>query len=182
MLEPGPVRAAGVLLALVALGGTAVMALTRNHAQPYIAAHERDRLLSRLQARVPPRLYDNDPVADGVAMGGGGVVYRAYRDGVLVGAAFDVIARDGYGGLNRLLVGIGADGAIIGVRVVSHRETPGQGDGIERERSPWVLDFDGRSLANTPDALWTARRHDGDFDQLTGATITPSAVVRAVHR
>ena len=81
----------------------------------------------------------------------------------------------------RLLIAVDARGRVLGVRVLSHSETPGLGDGIEAARSDWILGFDGRSLDNTPPADWAVRKDGGAFDQFTGATVTPRAVVWAVH-
>ncbi|HEX6928013.1 MAG TPA: RnfABCDGE type electron transport complex subunit G, partial [Gammaproteobacteria bacterium] len=108
-------------------------------------------------------------------------VYRAYKDGEPVAALFTSVAPDGYSGPIYLLVGIHADGRIAGVRVLGHKETPGLGDPIEIERSDWITGFDGRSLGDPPPQQWDVERYGGVFDQFTGATITPRAVVRAVR-
>ena len=94
---------------------------------------------------------------------------------------FMVTAPDGYNGPIGLLVGVDRTGTVSGVRVVSHRETPGLGDAIELDRSDWIDGFAGRSLHNPPIARWGVRVDGGQFDQLTGATITPRAVVTAVR-
>ncbi|MGH8035858.1 MAG: RnfABCDGE type electron transport complex subunit G, partial [Lysobacterales bacterium] len=80
-----------------------------------------------------------------------------------------------------LLVGINADGSLTGVRVTSHKETPGLGDALDTARSEWILGFSGRSLDNPEPAGWAVRKDGGVYDQFTGATITPRAVVKAVH-
>jgi electron transport complex protein RnfG len=98
-----------------------------------------------------------------------------------VAAVFSVVARGGYAGDIELLVGVRADGRVAGVRVVEHHETPGLGDGIEADKSDWIRGFDGRSLGDPPREDWAVRRDGGDFDQFTGATITPRAVVEAVR-
>ncbi|MDX1654282.1 MAG: RnfABCDGE type electron transport complex subunit G, partial [Candidatus Competibacteraceae bacterium] len=81
-----------------------------------------------------------------------------------------------------LLVGVNWDGTVAGVRVLAHRETPGLGDGIEAERSDWIESFQGKSLGNPPAQQWAVKKDGGAFDQFTGATITPRAVVGAVRR
>ncbi|HEY5791334.1 MAG TPA: RnfABCDGE type electron transport complex subunit G, partial [Gammaproteobacteria bacterium] len=91
-------------------------------------------------------------------------------------------APDGYSGAIRMLVGIRADGRVAGVRVISHKETPGLGDKIEPGKSDWSRSFVGRALGNPGSASWRVRKDGGVFDQFTGATITPRAVVAAVHR
>jgi len=81
-----------------------------------------------------------------------------------------------------MIVGINLDGSVAGVRVLSHSETPGLGDKVELKKSPWVLSFDGKSLGSPPAARWKVKKDKGDFDQFTGATITPRAVVAQVAR
>jgi len=76
-------------------------------------------------------------------------------------------------------VGINRDGSVAGVRVVSHRETPGLGDNIELSKSDWVLSFNGRQRDSSEDSTWAVRKDGGQFDQFTGATITPRAIVSA---
>jgi len=128
-------------------------------------------IASRITLPAPPGLAGSNDVR----------IYRAYDAGTPVAAAFVVTARDGYSGPIRLLVGIRADGTLNGVRVLEHRETPGLGDGIEAQRSDWILQFDGRSLSDPAATGWKIRRDGGEFDQLTGASVTPRAIVRAVY-
>jgi electron transport complex protein RnfG len=99
-----------------------------------------------------------------------------------VAALFAVTARDGYSGAIRLLIGIRADGTITGVHTLSHRETPGLGDGIDRAKSNWIEQFEGRSLADPAAGGWQISRDGGEFDQLTGASVTSRAVVKAVRQ
>jgi electron transport complex protein RnfG len=104
------------------------------------------------------------------------------RAGTTVAVLLNVVAPDGYAGPIRLLVAVDAAGRVLGVRVLEHRETPGLGDAIESRRSDWLRGFDGRSLVDPPRDRWEVRRDGGDFDQFTGATVTPRAVVRAVRK
>lgn len=107
-------------------------------------------------------------------------IHLARRDGEVTTVILPVVAPDGYTMEIRLLVGIHADGSIAGVRITEHRETPGLGDKIDLKKSPWVLDFNGKSLSNPAAERWAVKKDGGDFDQFTGATITPRAVVQAV--
>lgn len=107
--------------------------------------------------------------------------WRARRANEPVAVVLQFNAVKGYNGDIRLLAGINADGTLRGVRVVSHKETPGLGDGIEIEKSDWIRDFVGKSLADPQSEKWSVSRDGGDFDQFTGATITPRAVVDAVR-
>ena len=92
-----------------------------------------------------------------------------------------VTASGGYNGDIRLLIGIDTDGRVLGVRVISHRETPGLGDPIELEKSDWILGFNQKSLRQPEPPGWAVKKDGGQFDQFTGATISPRAVVKAVH-
>ena len=90
-------------------------------------------------------------------------------------------ARDGYSGPIRLLVGIAVDGTVTGVRILQHRETPGLGDKIESARSDWVFQFDGRSIGDPVTTGWAIEVDGGEFDQLTGASVTPRAIIKAIR-
>lgn len=178
------------LLAVFAAAGTLMVTTTERGTRARIAENEREFLLRTLDVLVDPSRYDNDLLADTrtiVAPAALGTpelvtVYRARRNGEPIAVVLTAVAPDGYTGPIRLLVAINADGTLAGVRVLTHRETPGLGDGIEASRSDWILSFNGRSLDNPPADGWTVRRDGGEFDQLTGATITPRAVIAAVRR
>jgi electron transport complex protein RnfG len=179
-----------VLLAMFALAGASLVAITHQVTKDRIARNEREALLWELQQLVPPGRYDNDLLDDtlrvtdvrrlGTAQPV--TVYRARKDGKPVAAILTPVAPDGYGGPIHLLVAVNYDGTLAGVRVTSHNETPGLGDAIEEKRSDWILGFTGRSLGNPPEKLWRVKRDGGVFDQFTGATITPRAVVNAVRK
>jgi len=108
-------------------------------------------------------------------------VYRARKVGEAVALVIAPIAPDGYSGSIKLLVGINVDGSLSGVRVVAHRATPGLGDAIDETRSDWIHVFNGKSLQAPVISRWAVKKDGGDFDQLTGATITPRAVVKATR-
>jgi electron transport complex protein RnfG len=109
-------------------------------------------------------------------------IYRARQGGEVSALVLPARAPDGYSGSIQLIVGVARNGKITGVRVVEHRETPGLGDKIERRKSDWIEAFRGRSLNNTASEAWAVRKEGGDFDQFTGATVTPRAVIAATHR
>ena len=177
-----------LLLGLFAITGSGLVSLTYIGTAERIAENERQALLRSLNALIPSQSYDNDIFTDVIEVTnqellGSKVpvaVYRARSGGSPVAAVLTPIAPDGYSGAIKLLVAINYDGTLAGVRVISHKETPGLGDGIEVERNDWILAFNGRSLTNpTPDE-WKVKKDGGLFDQFTGATITPRAVVKAV--
>lgn len=177
----------GALLAAFAVTGVAIVAFTWEKTAPQIADNERHVLTSTLNEVLPPETHDNDLVDDMIALrdpllgtSGAVNVYRAYRDGNPVAALFTSVAPDGYSGEIRLLVAVRADGSLSGVRVLAHKETPGLGDAIEADRSDWIRKFQDTSIGEPPLDRWDVARYGGAFDQFTGATITPRAVVRAV--
>lgn len=106
--------------------------------------------------------------------------FRAIKDGEVTAVVLPVTSSGGYTGDIDLLMAVQSDGTLLGVRVVAHQETPGLGDAIEADRNDWILQFEGRSLSMPAPEQWAVRKDGGDFDQLTGATITPRAVVAAV--
>ena len=109
------------------------------------------------------------------------LVYRVYSEDAPVAALFAVTARDGYAGPIRILVGVEYDGTVTGIRILKHRETPGLGDKIVSTRSDWVFQFDGLSLGNPELERWALKRDGGQFDQLSGASVTPRAVIKATR-
>ena len=109
-------------------------------------------------------------------------IYIARQGGKAVAVIIPVVAPDGYSGDIELIVGVNREGSIAGVRALSHRETPGLGDKVDINKSDWVLGFDGRSLTNPDLNGWAVKKDKGVFDQFTGATITPRAVVAATLR
>lgn len=186
---PYPVLRSGILLGLIALLGTALLAGVYELTHERILEQEKNRVLQQLNAVVPVTFYNNDLLADTMEIEDESffhhpapvTVYRARMDGQPVAVLMNFVAPDGYNGDIRLLAGIDTHGTILGVRVVSHRETPGLGDPIEIEKSDWILAFTTRSLLNTQTGGWAVKRDGGEFDQFTGATISPRAVVKAVH-
>ena len=179
----------GLFLLLFAVFGTTLVALTELGSRDAIVANERRVLLRNLYALLPADELDNDIAADTLSLPPAPLLgteqastaYRARLDGEPVAVIFNSIAPDGYSGSIHLLVGIYVDGSVAGVRVVKHAETPGLGDAIEERKSSWIHGFDGKSLDNPALDGWAVQRDGGEFDQLTGATITPRAVVAAVR-
>jgi len=178
-----------VILLLFAVIGTALVSYTFDNTRERIAANERATLLRKLHRLILPEQHDNVLLDDAIAVHDENLlgtdepvmVYRALKDGKPVALVIAAIAPDGYSGSIKLLVGINTDGTLSGVRAVAHRETPGLGDAIDEQRSDWIQQFNGASLEKPPLDRWKVRKDGGDFDQLTGATITPRAVVQAVR-
>ena len=178
-----------LLLALVAVIGTTLLAGIHALTRERIAAQERRVVLEQLNQVLPDGEYDNALHEDVIEILDPAYfkhdepvrVYRARKQGQPVAVVLNLVTANGYNGDIRLLVAIRENVFIAGVRVIAHRETPGLGDPIERARSDWVLGFDGRSLTDPDPDAWAVRRDGGIFNQFTGATITPRAVVEAVQ-
>lgn len=183
----GVLRSAAAL-GLVALVGTALLTGVDWLTADRIAEQERRIVLEQL-GQIIPEQTDNSLLDDRITLmdehffprGQQVTVWRARSQGKPLAAIFRFNAVTGYNGNITLLAGINTDGSLRGVRVISHKETPGLGDAIEIEKSNWVLNFSGKSLKNPETDKWKVKREGGEFDQFTGATITPRAVVVAVR-
>lgn len=179
-------------LALVALAAALAVVLTvlANTTRDEIARNEQAWIQQRLKALIPAELHDNDLLADRIRMTSPNILgipepvtlYRARRGGQPVAVAIHTVAPDGYRGPIELLIAVRYDGTLIGVQVIRHKETPGLGDAFQNRNADWLPKFRGRSLANPPQQRWTVRKDHGDFDEFTGATITPRAIVKATRR
>ncbi len=178
-----------LLLGMFALVGTAIVAVVFTGTEEPIANAEREHMLRSLHSVIKPELHDNDIFTDYIEVHSKDYlgtdkpvpVFRARKNGLPVALAITTVTQEGYVGPIKLLVGIDTKGIVTGVRVLTHRETPGLGDAINEKRSDWIFGFDGHSLMNPEVKDWRVRRDGGFFDQFTGATITPRAVVKAVR-
>ncbi len=185
----GSIAASTAILAVLAAICTALVAWTHRQTEARIEQNAKDFLEQSLAPALGGLYFDSDLSKSAITIEapnelpgrGPATIYRVYRERDPVAALFVVSARDGYSGPIRLLVGVEADGEISAVRVLDHQETPGLGDKIESSKSDWLEQFPGKSLGNPPADQWAIRRDGGSFDQLTGASITPRAVVKAVR-
>ena len=188
--DVAPPWRSALALGLVVIIGTALLSMVNNLTRERISDQEQRAVLQQLQQLVAASEYDNElhqdyfQFRDESFFPQGQLVtaYRARKQGRPVAVILRFAAMDGYNGRINLLAGVDINGRLTGVRVTSHKETPGLGDGIEIERSDWILSFDGKSLQQPGISQWAVRRDGGVFDQMTGATITPRAVVNAVKR
>ena len=179
----------GITLALIAAICTTLVAATYRLTAERIAANEQAWLERNLEPALSGVFFEGSvsesklviPPPHELPGNDAAIVYRVFAEGQPVAALFAVTARDGYAGPIRLLVGVGVDGIVTGVRIVEHRETPGLGDRIDQTRSDWVYQFDGRELGNPVEARWLLAADGGEFDQLTGASVTPRAVIKAIR-
>ena len=178
-----------LVLALFAAVTVAVVAITQQSTKSRIATAERDAQIRALGEILPAHSYDNALLDNVIYLNESLLGHRKDTPAYLASAGgqpaaviLQVTAPDGYSGSIQLLIGIMADGQLSGVRVIQHKETPGLGDRIELAKSPWIKSFDGKSLTNPNEQGWAVKKDHGDFDQFAGATITPRAVVSAVHK
>jgi electron transport complex protein RnfG len=177
-------------LLVFALIGTALLAITYQLTHEPIARSEELEKLKLVTQIAPPTTYDNDIIKDNVQLAADAllgnddtsIAYLGRLKGEPSIAVLQVIAPDGYSGKISLILSIRSDGKIGGVRVISHKETPGLGDYIEIAKNKWITIFDGKSLDDPKDDGWKVKKDGGAFDYMAGATITPRAVVKAVHK
>jgi electron transport complex protein RnfG len=182
----------GLILAIFAIITTGLIALTFFGTKNQIALQQQQKLLSILNAVIDENSYDNNIQLDCALVTSAELlgsnqpqhIYRATKQGQAVAAAIETTAPDGYSGKIQLVVGITSSQAgsatVTGVRVLEHKETPGLGDKVDLRISNWVLDFDNQSYNAEIATNWAVKKDGGQFDQFTGATITPRAVVNAV--
>ena len=178
-----------IVLALFASAGTFFVTTTFDNTIDRINENKRLALLKAFHVLIPPNEHDNDIFSDMISVEDKNLlgskkpvnIYRARKDNKDVALIINSIAPDGYSGNIDLLVAINHDGSLAGVRVAHHKETPGLGDAIEESRSDWITKFKDLSLINPNKQGWAVKRDGGEFDQFTGATITPRAIVKAIY-
>lgn len=181
-------------LALFALVTAGAIAIAQVGTKERIENNIRQAEAQALNEIVPASQYDNDllndtltinddfnqqllgPIADDAK------IHLARHQGLVHTAIIPAVAPDGYTTNISMIVGVKSDGTLAGVRIIEHKETPGLGDKVDVKKSDWVLSFTAKSLFSPDESHWNVKKDGGDFDQFTGATITPRAVVRAVKR
>jgi len=169
--------------------GTAILAFTYSVTHELIAQSEDAAKLKLINQVVPAALYDNDLIKDTLNLPASPqlgtsqetIAYRGRLHGQPSVVVLEAIAPDGYSGKIGMIVAINYSGTINGVRVVTHRETPGLGDYIDIAKNAWIKLFDGTSNASIQENEWKVKKDGGKFDYMAGATITPRAVVKGVH-
>jgi len=180
------------LLAIFALITAVILASTDRLTEDRIAESERLAAQKALFEIIPLERHNNDLLLDtqpipkqywaSLGLESGGDIHIARLDGQPVAAIIPSITPKGYSGDIAMIVGVNFDGSIAGVRVVEHKETPGLGDKVDLRKSDWILSFNGKSLSNPEPSAWNVKKEKGDFDQFTGATITPRAVIHQIAK
>lgn len=184
------IRNGALSLGVFAIVTATAISLTYVAGSDAIAANKAAAKARALEAVMSPALYDQSLLASPITLAHADQLdvvehslgYAAIKNHVAQGIVLPVVAKDGYSGDISMLVGLSRDGVIQGVRVLEHKETPGLGDKVERKKSAWIDGFIGHSLTNTTTDEWAVTKDGGLFDGFTGATITPRAVVSAVHK
>jgi Na+-translocating ferredoxin:NAD+ oxidoreductase subunit G len=178
------------ILAGFALIASVLLGVTNCSTESTIQQRLDEDLVKSLEEVVPANLHDNDMLKDTVTIPSAEyniganetAVYIAKKSEKVTAVSYKFTAPDGYSGAINMIMGIDRDGNILGVRVLSHKETPGLGDKIEVSKSNWILNFVGRSLDNLTPVQWAVKKDGGEFDQFAGATITPRKSVQAINR
>lgn len=175
----------GVILGIFCLGFALLLAVINLLTANDISARALEDRLNSLSQVIPDTIHDNNLVKDAILMkdeqGGELTVYRATKEGKVTGVAYEIFG-SGYAGKIKLMLGVDAEGKVLGVRVLAHKETPGLGDKIETKKGDWILRFTGLSIGNPPIEKWKVKKDGGQFDQFAGATITPRGVVGAIRK
>ncbi len=188
-----PIQKNSQILAIFAIVCTAIVGLINELTKDKIKAQEQLQLLTILHSIIEPSRYDDDITQDCVSLSSTllgnskktnamQTAYIARKDNKVIAVALTSTAPDGYNGNIELIIAVNMDNTISGVRVLKHRETPGLGDKVELKRSDWITSFNGKALLSEKDNRWAVAKDGGMFDQFTGATITPRAVVKAVKK
>ncbi|KXF80001.1 electron transport complex subunit RsxG [Enterovibrio coralii] len=182
-------RKNGLVLAFVALLSTGLIAITDALTKDTIAEQQRLQLLNVLNQVIPTSMHDNPlykscTMVTSPELGSKSAMpaYIATKDGKTTAIAIEAIAPDGYNGAIKILVGVDTNKTVLGLRVLSQNETPGLGDKIELSVSDWALSFNNQKIESADDKRWHVQKDGGQFDQFTGATITPRAVVNAARK
>ncbi|TQV84733.1 electron transport complex subunit RsxG [Exilibacterium tricleocarpae] len=181
-----------LILGVFALATAALLSGTYQGTRDRIASEERKAAQKALLEIVPSSRHNNDLLMDTLAvpkvhwellgLKNGGDINIARDGDQPIAVIIPAVAPDGYSGAIKLIAGVNRDGTLAGVRVLAHTETPGLGDKVDLKKSDWILGFNGTSLQSPMPDQWQVKKDGGDFDQFTGATITPRAVVKQVRK
>ena len=188
------VRTAVILFLFVAVF-TTLLSAAYLWTLPTIEAAAAEEKMKLIDDVLPRNSYDNTLLSDSIqlaptpalGLADASTAYRARRGGKVSAVILEATAPDGYAGAIRLLIAVAADGTLIGVRVTQHKETPGLGDYIEPKKDknkqhPWITQFAGQRASADDEREWKVKKDGGRFDSVTGATVTPRAIVKAVRK
>ena len=168
---------------------TILVSLTYVLTNPVIQEQERLQTYNKVTQVLDNNRFDNNPLLDCIMLEDDSItgvnkatpVYRARLNNEPYALVYQTQTKQGYNGLIKILVALDKTGEVQGVRTLTHTETPGLGDKIELSKSDWVLSFNEKSVNSEDDQHWFVKKDGGDFDQFTGATITPRAIVNQLR-
>lgn len=179
-----------LLLTAFAAVCTLFVAATHIITAPVIEEQKQQDILRKLTQVLNQDKFDNNPLENCTSLSDVSItgtdktskIYRATLNNEPYAIIFQTQTKQGYNGRIEMMVAINAKGEVQGVRSIAHQETPGLGDKIELEKSDWVLDFNGKTVKSDSDSKWFVKKDGGQFDQFTGATITPRAIVNQLRQ
>jgi electron transport complex protein RnfG len=179
-----------LVLALVTFFTSGLLMFSENATHEKIAQQKKLLLLQSLEYLIPKHLHDNDLTENPKTLYKPQQLGHRKQQTLYIGSlkgqttvlAIPVTARNGYSGDIDLMIGVKANGEITTVQILEQHETPGLGDLIEANKSDWLQQFEHISLQQVGVKNWKVKRDGGGFDQITGATITPRAVVAAIKQ
>jgi len=179
-----------LILSIITLITSGLLMISEELTHDKIAEQKKKLLLNSLKQLIPDDLHDNDLIQSTITINEPELLGHRKPHQIYIGklqdkisvVAIPVTSRKGYSGDIDLIVGIRANGEITTVKILEQRETPGLGDLIEAHKSDWLKQFPEKSLDNLTNKQWHVKKDGGEFDQITGATITPRAVVHAIHQ
>lgn len=177
----------GVQLGLIGCALASLIILLHVLTTSQILDNQQQNLMLKFREALAGQVFDNNPLQEGTHVPDqAGLIdmtrYAARKGDELVAWLILATTPEGYSGNIRLLVALNPEGQILAVRLIDHHETPGFGDRIAWPRSAWLDQFQGLHASALKERDWNFKTLGGQFDQVTGATLTPRAVLRAVRR
>ena len=165
IVKPTEVLFAICVVISAALAGTNLLTRDRIAQQELLKAEESRKIVL--------------PAAEEFESQEDGAYYTGTAGGQLVGYVFETES-SGYGGTVSVMTGISGEGAITGVVILSHEETPGLGANAEK------AEFLDQYLQSAPEGGLSVIKYqtpgEGQIEAITGATITSTAVTNAVNQ
>jgi electron transport complex protein RnfG len=163
-------------LTLISMISAGALSYTFRLTQPVIEANRLQKKLAAIASVLPP--FDNQPDQDSIIIpnskGERVEFYLAQKDGKPVGVAFQSMIQ-GYSSKIAIMMGVTPDGKIYGIDILNQNETPGLGNKVANES--FTRQFDGKGLSSV---RWDVKKYNGDFDQVTAATVSSRTVIRGI--
>lgn len=167
-------------LAVITLASSASLGVVYSLTKNPIAAAMLAKKNNSIREVIPD--FNNDPSGEiyKVATDGDTLYFYTGRmNGEVVGTAVETFTRLGFSGEIKVMVGLLPDGTIYDVTVLSHAETPGLGDKMDKKKSDWSSQFKGK---NPGTFRLSVTKDGGDVDAITASTISSRAFCDAVSR